>query len=237
VDFNGKTTLFAYDGLNRLLSRTPDASFAAPAISFTYTATGQRLSMTDSSGVTSYTYTNRDQVLVKTTPQGALAYSYDLAGNVASTLSSNTNGTNVSYTWDANNRLQTVTDARTTGVTNYSYDATNQLSSFTYPNSVAHSYSYDTRDRLTTLGVNNGATVLANYTQTFSDSSHKQSVVEVSGRTENYSYDPIYRLTNEADRYGSEIVIRVLFVLLDGWSPCIGKVVTRINALISLRPN
>ena len=78
--------------------------------------------MTDSSGVTSYTYTNRDQVLVKTTPQGALAYSYDLAGNLASTLSSNTNGTNVSYTWDANNRLQTVTDARTTGVTNYSYD-------------------------------------------------------------------------------------------------------------------
>jgi YD repeat-containing protein len=47
--------------------------------------------------VTSYTYTNRDQVLVKTTRKGALAYSYDLAGNVASTLSSNTSGISVNY--------------------------------------------------------------------------------------------------------------------------------------------
>ncbi len=189
VDFNGKTTTYAYDSLNRLLSRTPDASFSALPISFTYTSTGQRLTMTDPSGTTTYTYTNRDQVATKATPQGTLTYNYDLAGNVASTLSSNANGTSVTYAWDANNRLSSVTDSRLAGATTtYTYDATNQLSTMTYPNSVVHSYGYDTRDRVLTL---NG------YTQTFSPSGRKQSVTETSGRAANYGYDNIYRLLNE----------------------------------------
>ena len=62
--------MYAYDSLNRQLSRTPNASFGAAARSFTYTPTGQRLQMTDASGVTNYTYNNRDQVLSKATPQG-----------------------------------------------------------------------------------------------------------------------------------------------------------------------
>lgn len=74
LDFNGKTTTFAYDLLNRLLSRTPDPSFTgAVPESFTYTATGQRASMVDASGTTSYTYTNRDQILTKAAPGGTLA--------------------------------------------------------------------------------------------------------------------------------------------------------------------
>ncbi len=41
--------------------------------------------------------------------------------------------------------MQSVTDNGNGGVTNYSYDATNEIASFGYPNSAAHSYSYDTR--------------------------------------------------------------------------------------------
>ena len=189
IDFNGKTTTYAYDPLNRLLSRTPDASFNAAPITFTYTSTGQRVTMTDPSGSTTCTYTNRDQVATKATPQGTLTYIYDLAGNVASTVSSNANGTSVSYAWDADNRLSSVTDSRLAGATTtYTYDATNQLSLMTYPNGVTHSYAYDTRDRVLTL---NG------YTQTFSPSGRKLSVTEASGRAANYSYDSIYRLLNE----------------------------------------
>lgn len=198
TDFNGKTTTYAYDSLNRLLSRTPDASFTgATPESFTYTSTGQRLSMTDASGTTNYTYNNRDQALTKATPQGTLTYTYDVSGNVASVVSSNANGTNVAYAWDADNRLQSVTDNRTSGVTNYTYDATSQLASFSYPNGVTHAYGYDNRDRMLTLGVTGPGGVLANYTQTFSFSGRKQSVAEAAGRAENYAYDPIYRLLNE----------------------------------------
>ena len=74
VDFNGKTTTFANDSMNRLLSRTPDATFTgAVPESFTYTSTGQRQSMSDTSGTTTYTYNNRDQVLTKGTPRNSRA--------------------------------------------------------------------------------------------------------------------------------------------------------------------
>jgi YD repeat-containing protein len=77
VDFNGKTTSYAYDSLNRLLSKTPDASFSgAAAIVMTYTSTGQRASMTDASGASSFTYDSRDRLKTKVTPQGTLTYTY-----------------------------------------------------------------------------------------------------------------------------------------------------------------
>jgi predicted lipoprotein with Yx(FWY)xxD motif len=39
-----------------LLTKTPDAGFTASPVSFTYTNTGKRQTMTDPSGVTTYTY-------------------------------------------------------------------------------------------------------------------------------------------------------------------------------------
>ena len=50
--FNGKTTTYTYDNLNRLLSRIPDPTLGEPTVSFTYTATGKRATMTDASGTT-----------------------------------------------------------------------------------------------------------------------------------------------------------------------------------------
>ena len=46
------TTAYNYDALNRLLTKTPDATLSQPAVHFTYTSTGQRLSMVDASGTT-----------------------------------------------------------------------------------------------------------------------------------------------------------------------------------------
>jgi RHS repeat-associated protein len=185
--------------LNRLLSRTPDPSFTgAPAETFTYTLTGKRASMTDASGGTTYTYTNRDQVLSKATPQGALSYTYDLSGNVASEVSSNANGTNVSYTWDAANQLATVMDHWTNGQTNYAFDQTAQLKSVAYPNGVTHNYAtYDNRDRLTNLNVTGPGGAIASHVQAFSFSGRKTSAAEAGGRTASYGYDTIYRLLSE----------------------------------------
>jgi len=60
-------------------------------------------------------------------------------------------GANLAYAYDTLNRLGTVTDVN--GSTVYGYDNVGNLQSVTYPNSVAHSYSYDTRNRLTSLAV------------------------------------------------------------------------------------
>ena len=88
--FNGAVTTYTYDNLNRLLSRsTPSEA----TVSFTYTATGKRHTMSDASGTTTYNYDNMDRLTSKQTPEGTLSYSYDAAGHVASISSSNANDT------------------------------------------------------------------------------------------------------------------------------------------------
>jgi RHS repeat-associated protein len=203
TDFNGRTTAYTYDTVNRILSKAADPYFVtnhigAASESFTYTATGKRATMVDASGTTTYTYDTRDRVTSKATPEGTLSYSYDAASDVKTIQSSNTGGASMAYGYDALDRLSTVTDAN--GATSYTYDPVGNLGTVTYPNGVAHSYTYDTRNRLTNLGVTgtvNGATAIASYGYTLDAAGHRTSVTELSGRKVNYGYDTIYRLTNE----------------------------------------
>lgn len=88
-----------------------------------------------------------------------------------------------------------------TGTTSYGYDAVGNLQTVTYPNGVVHSYGYDTRNRLTNLGVNGtvaGAPgMIAGYAYTLDASGHRTGVTELSGRTVSCGYDNLYRLTSE----------------------------------------
>jgi RHS repeat-associated protein len=93
------------------------------------------------------------------------------------------------------NRLSTVTDPA--GATTYGYDAVGNLQSFTYPNGVAHTYTYDTLNRLTQLGAAKGSP-LSSYTYTLGAAGNRLTVAELTGRTVNYGYDSLYRLTSEA---------------------------------------
>jgi RHS repeat-associated protein len=193
TDFNGKATTYTYDAMNQLLSKTPDASFHAPAVIFVYN-TGQRHSMTDATGTTTlYFYDNRGRLSQKTNPSYSLTYTYDLAGNLTQFSSP---AANVTYTYDVLNRLSTVAEVNT-GTTSYSYDNVGNLLSVMYPNGVAHSYTYDNRNRLKNLGVAKGASNLFGYTYTLDASGHRTAVTELSGRTVNYGYDNLYRLTSE----------------------------------------
>jgi RHS repeat-associated protein len=193
TDFNGKTTTYGYDSLNRLLTKTPDASFSAGPITFTYTPTGKRNTMADPSGTTIYGYDNRDRLTSKATPEGSLTYNYDAANNLT-VLS--TAGLSVSYTYGVLNRLSTVGESNT-GSTAYAYDAAGNLSSFTTPNGVSHAYTYDPRNRLTNLAVGTTTTPLASYAYTLDNAGHRTAVTELGGRAVAYGYDNIYRLTSE----------------------------------------
>lgn len=197
TDFNGKRTTYAYDLLNRLLSKTPDATLGEPAVSFTYTPTGRRATMTDASGTTTYTYDGRDRLTSKQTPQGTLTYTYDSANNLLTMRSSNANGVSVDYTYDALNRLETVKDNRlAAGTTTYSYDAVGNLTGEMRPNGVQSVYAYNSVNRLTNLTLSKAAT-LASYAYTLAPTGHRLSVTEHTGRTVNYAYDEVYRLTSE----------------------------------------
>src|SRR5579883_2518764 len=191
TDYNGHTTTYTYDSQNRLLSKIPDPALNEPAVSFTYTATGKRASMTDASGTTTYSYDNLDRLKTKATPQGTLSYSYDAAGNVASIQSSNANGTSVSYTYDNLNRLSTVVDNRLPAgqnTTTYTYDPASNVATVTYPNGLSSTFVYDDLNRLKSV---NG------YQYQLGATGNRQSATEPNGRTLNWTFDNIYRLTNE----------------------------------------
>jgi RHS repeat-associated protein len=195
TDFNGKTTTYAYDTSNRLLSKTPDPSFNANPITFTYFPNGLRQTMGDPSGSTTYAYDTRNRLTSKVTPFGTLLYTYDAAGDLLTLKSSNSGGASDTYTYDQLNRLSTVTDAF--GATTYSYDSVGNLQNFSYPNGVTHAYSYDGLNRLTQVGSSKNSNPISNYAYTLGSAGNRLTVAELTGRTVNYGYDSLYRLTSE----------------------------------------
>ena len=203
TDFNGKTTTYGYDTLNRLLQKTPDPSLSEPSIVFTYFPTGTRQTMADASGTTSYTYDNRDRLKTKATPEGTLTYTHDAHGNVLTILSSNANGASVTYTPDKLNRVGTVTDNRliaqgvSSAVTTYTYYPVGTVQNYTYStNTVQTAYTYDTLNRLKSIGSAKGSSALSSFTYS-PFPALTQTVSELSGRNVSYAYDNDYHLQSE----------------------------------------
>jgi YD repeat-containing protein len=52
-------------------------------------------------------------------------------------------------------------------------------------------------NRLTNLAVNNSSGAIASYAYTLDPAGHRTQVTELSGRTVQYGYDSLYRLTSE----------------------------------------
>jgi RHS repeat-associated protein len=194
TDFNGKVLTYAYDAQSRIVSKTPDPSFQAPAVTYTYTADGLRASMTDGSGTSTYTYDSSLRLIQVIKPNGTLFYTYDLAGNLTS-ISTNS-GTNITYSYDADNRLASVTDP-SIGVTTYTFDAVGNMSGADYPEGISSLYTYNKKNQLTGLSASKGAAALATYSYTLGLTGRRLSVAELGGRAVTYTYDNIYRLTSE----------------------------------------
>jgi RHS repeat-associated protein len=194
TDFNGKVTTYTYDSSNHVLTKTPDASFGAPEVTYTYLPSGLRSSMTDTSGVTTYSYDSADRITQIVKPAGTLSYTYDAMGNVISITTSK--GTIVDYAYDQANRLASVSEA-STGTTTYSYDNVNNLSSTQYGNGVSQNLTYNSKNQVLSLVTMKGSSTLASYAYTLDAVGHRLSVAELSGRLVAYTYDAAYRMTSE----------------------------------------
>jgi RHS repeat-associated protein len=196
VDFNGAATTSEYDWMNRLVrQRLPEGN----TIVFEYTATGKRLAVTDPRGRrTAYGYDARERLVVETNPDGSsLAYTYDAAGNRTS-ITTAVGVTN--YTFDELNRLDTVVDPdgdRTT----YGYDDVGNRKTVAYPNGTTTTYDYDDLNRLLVLTNTGPSGVISRYTYTLAPAGGRTKVVEsgsaTTGRSVEYTYDILYRLTQE----------------------------------------
>jgi RHS repeat-associated protein len=195
VDFNGRTTTYGYDAMGRLLSKTPDASFGAVPVIFTYTPTGKRATMSAANGVTTYGYDTHDRLASKASPAGTLTWTYDGPGRLSGVSSNHQDGLSVAYEYDALGHLAAVVDSHT-GRTTYGYDAAGNMKTRALPNGVTATHTYDSVNRLSALTVS-GSAPLATYDYVRDAVGRRTSVTELGGRTTTWAYDELGRLTSE----------------------------------------
>lgn len=180
------------------MDRLDTASYAGEfTYEFDYTLTGMRDLITEQrSGSTTWTsaydYDHQDRVTSVATPNGTVSYTYDPNGNRASMTTPS--GT-TSYQYNGNDQLTQVTAPM--GQTNLTYTNVGLPDTLTYPNGVVKDYSYDERDRLTSLTYQDGMTTLAAYNYTLDTVGHRTRVDELGGDYTTWGYDDQYRLTDE----------------------------------------
>ena len=200
TNFNGVIITNQYDVMNRLTNR---ASVNGYQISYTYTPTGQRATMTDASGVTTYNYDILDRLLLKTVswsngPTISLNYRYDGDGNVINLWSSSLGGVTNVYQYDALNRLTNVV-GQASSLAQYSYDAVGNLQGMRYTNGVTNLYQYDSLNRLTNLIWKSNGNIIASFGYTLGASGNRTALLETNHGVCSYTwnYDAVYRLKNE----------------------------------------
>jgi YD repeat-containing protein len=166
TDFNGKTTAFVYDSLNRLSAKQFEDG---TKWTFTYTFSGQQdiVTLLDANQQIvdqyDYDYNERDWLVKRSDYIGgverSISYTYDLAGNRTSTT---TPSSTVFYTFDERNRLDTVLQNGLM-LADYDYDANSRLITTTFGNATQEIRQYDALNRLTYLENHKGNTILSSY--------------------------------------------------------------------------
>jgi RHS repeat-associated protein len=224
-DFNGQTNSRNYDSTTSELlsiaapSNHPSLSLNhAPArYDFTYDLLGRRIAATAKNKLgtllssETYQYDLRSQLTGYAGPTGSIGYGYDSAGNLAGAKSSTPGGYDVSYDYDALNRITMVhrgqegIDPTSTQLAAYNYDANGNLNGTGYANGIQHAYTYNPQNRLTALNVSSISSSpisnpqsLQGYAYTLNKNGHRTQITELSGRVITNTFDKLHRLTREA---------------------------------------
>lgn len=184
TDRNGNHTQYLYDRRNLLVDKKVVET--GDQVRFTYDKTGNRLSMTDASGVTRYEYDKNDRkTRITRDDQLQIAYTYDAAGNMASVKDKKGNET--VYTFDKSNRMKTAESGGNT--TSYTYDAGGNRIAVLYEGGVKESYTFDKNNQLLTLkNTAPGGASLSSYVYSY-DAAGRQSSKKDSYGTTVYTYD------------------------------------------------
>jgi len=195
TDFNGDTTTYSYDPVYKRLETVSYADGTSE--SYTYDpVSGRRLTATNSNGTTSYEYypvTGR--LATVTNPDlSFVSYNYDSAGNRKSVTTPS--GT-TSYTYDSLNRIFEVVD-KYGHMTGYEYNIHGKPHITTNGNGTVSENIYDELGRLTYLeNRKSDGTVISSYSYSLDNIGNRTMVIENSGKTVEYVYDVLHRLTQE----------------------------------------
>lgn len=199
TDFGGNETTYTYDSMDRIASATTEGE----TISYAYDSIGNLISVTDGSGTIEYSYNLDGYLSEVTNAQGeTISYTYNAAGQMASVT---IDGQTTSYGYDNMGRLISVTDSE--GTTTYTYDAVGNRVSTEYPNGVTTTYTYNSINVLTSQITTDGnGNVIESFEYTIGANGEKLTCVEL-GRTVEYTYDELERLTSETVTVGDTVSV------------------------------
>ncbi|MGM7774737.1 DUF6531 domain-containing protein [Arthrobacter sp. KNU-44] len=164
TDPAGRTTTNTYDAAGNRAG-TSYSGGATPNATFTYTAVGQRATMTDGTGTTTNTYDSLGRLTGVTNGAGqATGYTYDLAGHL--TALAYPNGQTVNRAYDGAGHLTGITDwaGHTTTLTP---DSDGNTTSIVYGNGVTAAATIDAAGQVGAItDTGPGSTALASFTYT-----------------------------------------------------------------------
>ncbi len=199
TNFNGSIITNQYDVMNRLWKRW---SGGTELETYLYSTTGRLTNRTDASGTHTWVYDLRERLRTNTTPVGSLYYTYDANGNQLSLSSATASGVDITYQYDALNRLTNAVDNRLTGTKNtgYTFDRIGNLATLKYPGGVTNHWQYDALNRLTNLTWKLNGAARADFAYMLGLTGHRTNLTETVNaisRVFTWQYDKLHRLTNE----------------------------------------
>jgi len=201
TDRNGHAINYTYDFLSRLAQKQyPDTT----TVNYTYDLANRLTQVSDSTGTYGLTYDNMDRLTQTSTAYTFISgntftvkYGYDAASNRTSMTDPQNNAT--SYVYDTLNRLTTLTYPARNNFS-FSYDALGRRTKLVRPNAVTTNYQYDMLSELTSIlhqiTTKSGTTTLDGATYIYDAAGNRTSKTDKRANvTSNFSYDPIYELT------------------------------------------
>jgi len=184
TDVMGNFTIFSYDALNRLITKTDPLGNAQ---SYSYDGAGNRTSLTDANGNTiQYSYDGNSRLTDISYPDAtAVTFSYDANANRTGMVDQYGAYT---YQFDELDRMTRYTNAYGKTVS-YSYDEAGNKTSLTYPDNKTVNYTYDPLNRMSTVTDWLGGT-----TYTYDADGNVTTITNPNGTAANNTYDNRNRL-------------------------------------------
>ncbi len=187
----GQIRQIFYDSMGRITGYTSPEG----AVSYTYDANSNVLTVNDSHGTITRTYDALNRVSSYTDTYGkVIRYEYDAVGNLSKIIYPD--NTAVTYAYDANHNLVRVTDWANR-VTAYTYDANNRVVGVTKPDGSVTTTVYDNKQRVTSTVERTAAgAVITGFEYTYDDLSRIIEEKVLANSTKMcYTYDNLSRVT------------------------------------------
>jgi RHS repeat-associated protein len=197
TDRKSQTIQYVYDALYRLSSKTyPDTT----AVEYAYDLAGKVQQVSDPTGTYGFSYDNMGRLIGTSTQYSYLpgfnfqnAYSYDAASNRTSLTTPD--GSVSTYGYDSLNRLNGLANSWA-GSFGFSYDALSRRTQLTRSNGINTNYGYDSVSHLLSVLHQAGANTLDGASYTYDPAGNRTAKTnDLNAVTSNYSYDPLYELT------------------------------------------